>query len=45
MKKPAAKKYSVANFNERVKFKQNGEAKLADAKNAGSYDLEKILHA
>ena len=45
MKKPEARKYSIANFNERVKFRQNGEEKLAKAKNEGSYDLAKILHA
>ena len=45
MKKPEARKYSVANFNERVKFRQNGEEMKAKAKGEGSYDLEKILHA
>jgi len=45
MKKPEARKYSIANFNERVKFRQNGEEKLAKAKMEGSYDLAKILHA
>lgn len=32
MKKPEHRKFSMSNFNERIKFKQNGEEKRAMAK-------------